>query len=158
MFRAAVLLLAASLATAQEPPSRLAAYRGRVVGVFDLNTGAPIEGAEVIDLASGTKALTTSTGTVSLFYLPDGGSVVRIRRLGYTATTQFIAISPSDTVPLTLLMTPTATMLPAVITKDSARHTSRRGCGSSRSDERRASGISLPKTTCERVTPARCPT
>lgn len=122
MFRAAVLLLVASLAAAQEPASRLAAYRGRIVGVFDLNTGAPIKGVEVIDLASGTRALTTTTGTVSLFYLPDGGSMVRIRKLGYTAITQFIAISPSDTVPPTLLMTPTATMLPAVITKDSAQH------------------------------------
>jgi hypothetical protein len=122
MLRVATLLLAASLAAAQESAPKLAAYRGRIVGVYDLNTGAPIEGVEVVDVASGTKAMTTATGTVSLVYLPDGGSTVRIRKLGYTPITQFIAISPSDTVPLTLLLTPTTTVLPAVVTRDSARH------------------------------------
>ena len=116
------LLVVASLAAAQEPAPKLAAYRGRIVGVYDLNTGAPIEGVEVVDVASGTKAMTTATGTVSLAYLPDGGSTVRIRKLGYTPITQFIAISTSDTVPLTLLLTPTTTVLPAVVTMDSAPH------------------------------------
>jgi hypothetical protein len=122
VLRVGALLVVASLAAAQQPAPKLAAYRGRIIGVYDLNTGAPIEGVEVLDVASGTKALTTATGTVSLAYLPDGGSTVRIRKLGYTPITQFIAVSPTDTVPLTLLLTPNVTVLPAVVTKDSAPH------------------------------------
>src|SRR5439155_25841933 len=98
-------LLAASPAAAQQPVTPLAPYRARIVGVFDVNTGAPIEGAEVMGVASGTKAMTTATGTVSLVFLPDGGSQVRIRKIGYAALTRFIAISPSDTTPLTLILT-----------------------------------------------------
>jgi hypothetical protein len=113
-------LFAASLAAAQQAGAPAVSYRARIVGVFDFNTGAPIEGADVADMTSGTVALTTRTGTVSLAFLPDGGSTVRIRKLGYTVITRFIAISPVDTVPLTLMMTPTATILPAVVTNDSA--------------------------------------
>lgn len=112
------LLIAASLAAAQQAGT--AAYRARVIGVFDFVSGAPIEGADVTDMTSGTVALTTRTGTVSLAFLPDGGSTVRIRKVGFTSISQFIAISPADTVPLTLMMTPTTTVLPAVVTSDSA--------------------------------------
>jgi hypothetical protein len=114
------LLLTASLAAAQQTGTSVASYRARVVGVFDFNTGAPIEGAEVVDMMSGTVAVTTRTGTVSLAFLPDGGSTIRIRKVGYAPISQFVAISPADTVPLTLMMTPTTTMLPAVVTSDSA--------------------------------------
>jgi hypothetical protein len=114
------LLLVASIGSAQQAGAPLASHRARIVGVFDFNTGAPIEGVEVTDMASGTMALTTRTGTVSLAFLPDGGSTVRVRRIGYTAITQFVAISPADTVPLTLMLTPTTTVLPTVVTKDSA--------------------------------------
>ena len=158
MLRVAALLLVASVAAAQQPAARLAAYRARIIGVYDLNTGAPIEGAEVLDVASGTKALTTPTGTVSLAYLPDGGSTVRIRKLGYTPITQFIAISPADTVPLTLLLAPTATMLPAVVTKDSARHYVSPGLREFEERRRADSAISSPRTSFARATIARCPT
>ena len=114
------LLLVASIASAQQTGAPAAPYRARIVGVFDFSTGAPIIGAEVTDMASGTMALTTRTGTVSLAFLPDGGSTVRVRKVGYTPITQFMAISPADTVPLTLMMTPTTTVLPTVVTRDSA--------------------------------------
>ncbi len=97
------------------------AYRYRVLGVFDEQTGDPIEGVEVSDVLSGNKSLTTTTGTVSLLFLPDGGSMVRLRKVGYEVQTFPVSISPSDTTPLTIVMS-RATQLPTVVVTDSAPH------------------------------------
>lgn len=82
----------------------LPAYRYRLLGVFDRDTGEPIEGAEVTDMASGTHAATSETGTVSLIFLPEGGSPVRITKPGYDELTIAVDISASSNVPITLLM------------------------------------------------------
>ena len=127
---AVVALLAGAVAApAQNPPAPTRtdttsarannAYRFRVLGVFDEQTGDPIEGVEVSDVLSGNRSLTTSTGTVSLLFLPDGGSMVRLRKVGYEVQTFPVSISPSDTTPLTIVMS-RATQLPAVVVKDSA--------------------------------------
>jgi hypothetical protein len=81
------------------------AFRARLVGVFDDSTGEAIIGAEVADSASGTFARTTSTGTVSLAFLPLGTSTLRIRKAGYVDLLLPVSISPRDTLPLTLLLT-----------------------------------------------------
>jgi TonB-dependent receptor-like protein len=96
------------------------AYRNRLAGVYDGATGATIEGASVTDLKSGTLARTTKTGTVSLSFLPDGGSLVEVRKVGYLPVSQFVAITPSDTAPVTFVLSPSVTSLPAVVTRDSA--------------------------------------
>ncbi len=108
------LCFAASVAGSQTP-----SYRHRILGVFDAASGEPIEGAEVSDALSKTTALTTKTGTVTLAFLPEGGSLVRIRKIGYATQMMMVAISPADTVPLTVLLT-TAQTLPTVVTTDSA--------------------------------------
>jgi hypothetical protein len=117
------LLAAASLAKAQQSGAPSASYRARVMGVYDVLTGLPIEGAEIVDLKTGTLAITTKTGTISLAFLPDGGSTVRVRKMGYIAITRFMAISPDDTVPITLMLEQTPTALATVTTKDTTSGT-----------------------------------
>jgi hypothetical protein len=81
-------------------------YRRRLLGVYDAATGSPLSGVEVSDTLSGLHALTTATGTLSLFYLPDGGAPLRVRKSGYADTTFFARISARDTMPITLVLLP----------------------------------------------------
>ena len=106
-------------ATARDSLS-LPAYRARVLGVFDATTGAPVADADVIDVLSGASARTTSTGTVALVFLPDGGGLVRTRKLGYEEQTMIVAISPADTVPVTVVLQPVV-KLPEVVTTGTPR-------------------------------------
>ena len=105
----------------QTPAGPAAAYRGRLLGVYDAENGNPVEGVRVSDVLSGTSAMTTATGTVSLVFMPDGGGLVRLQRIGYQTQTTFVSITPRDTTPVTLTMQ-RVTQLPTVVTTDSAPH------------------------------------
>lgn len=114
---------------AQQPPADSThhkavnyAYRYRFLGVYDAATGNPVEDAEVRDVLSGTTAMTTKTGTVSLMFLPEGGGLVRVRKLGFEPQTFMVSISPTDTAPVTVVLvrTTAAQSLPTVIVRDSA--------------------------------------
>lgn len=83
---------------------KLEAYRYRILGLFDGDTGAPIEGAEVRELATGTAAITSATGTVSLAFMRDGGGPVVLSKAGYKADIVTVAISPRDTTWLTFIL------------------------------------------------------
>lgn len=107
----------ATVALAQNP---VPAYRNRLLGVFDERSGDPVEGAEVEDVLGKTTALTTKTGTVTLAFLPEGGGMIRIRKIGYNSQTMVVVISPADTVPITVLLSAAGTVLPKVVTTDSA--------------------------------------
>lgn len=110
-------------AAAQTPAAAKAAgvpvHRLRVLGVFDADSGEPLEGVEVTDALSGMKSLTTNTGTVSLLFLPEGGSLIRLRKIGYEIQTMPVSISPADTQPITAILKRTV-VLPTVQVKDAA--------------------------------------
>src|SRR5436305_11035755 len=70
--------LCAAPVRAQQKTDTIPAYRNRILGIFDVLTGQPIEGVLVKDILNKTSSLTTKTGTVGLFFLPDGGAFVSI--------------------------------------------------------------------------------
>ena len=84
--------------------AKLPPYRQRLLGVFDDATGEPIEGARVIDEATGTYTTTSASGIVSLVFLPEGVSSLRIIRVGFEDLTLSMQIAPNLTTPLTLVM------------------------------------------------------
>lgn len=100
--------------------SRPAARPSRLLGAFDLNTGAAIEGAKVTDFSTGSYVMTSRTGTASLAFLPEGGGYVTVTKIGYEAWMQFVKVTPSDTSPITIVLKPTTTVLPEVVTRDTA--------------------------------------
>jgi hypothetical protein len=91
-----IVLVAPCVMAQQGSAAPVAAYRGRLLGVYDGETGNPVEGVRVSDVLSGTSAMTTATGTVSLAFVPDGGGLVRLQRLGYETQTTFVSISPRE--------------------------------------------------------------
>ena len=116
--------LTAGVAQAQVPVKAdtsiaLPLWRMRILGVYDDRTGEPVEGADVIDISTGNSAKTTSTGTVALAFIPEGGGLVRIRKIGYELQTMMVSISPADSLPLTVILRK-AEQLAAVNVVDSA--------------------------------------
>jgi len=95
---------AARPAPAESAVVAFPSWRVRILGVFDNDTGESVEGVEVVDVLTGTKATTTKTGTVSLAFLPEGGSEIRVQKAGYKPITIEVLISPRDTVPITLTL------------------------------------------------------
>jgi hypothetical protein len=90
-----------------------------LIGVYDAVSGDPVEGVTVLDLGSGLSSATTATGTVSLLYLPDGGGLVRLQKVGYQPVTMRVAIGPTQTTPLTVVME-RVTQLPEVVSKSTS--------------------------------------
>jgi hypothetical protein len=102
-------------AFAQQRDTTMVRTRARVLGVFDRQTGEPIEGVEVNDNASGFTALTTRTGTVALLLTDTLGTLVRIKKVGYTPQTIMVGTAFKDTVPLTIDMRRTGQLLETVV-------------------------------------------
>jgi hypothetical protein len=82
--------------------------RGRLLGVFDERTGAPIAGGVVTDSATGTSAATTATGTISLGFLTGAAAALRVDKPGYGDSTLHVTLAPADTTPITLVLRPRA--------------------------------------------------
>lgn len=82
----------------------LARYRFRVLGVYDGESGEPLNDVEVRDAATGAAARTTPTGTVSLFFVPEGPATLTLHHAGFVDTTVTLTIAPADTVPVTAVL------------------------------------------------------
>jgi hypothetical protein len=134
-----ILVAATAPILASAQTSGLPAYRLRILGVFDARSGEAVEGAEVIDMLGKVTAKTTTTGTVTLSYLPEGQTLLRIRKVGFEVTTMLVSISPDDTIPVTVLLKPAAQVLPTVFTTDSSV-TTRIAPGLRDFEQRRARG------------------
>ena len=91
-----------SYVVGQKP--RIAAFRNRLLGLYDDHNGEPLVGAVVLNTGNGDRVQTSSTGTVSLAFLPEGKSTLRISKPGYRDFSFEINISPADTIPLTLVL------------------------------------------------------
>ena len=87
--------------------------RGRLLGVYDATTGDPVAGADVIDVLTGDHALTTATGTVSLWFLRANGSMVRVQKIGYKPWQSIV--DPRDTMPVTVVLEHAIAELPTVL-------------------------------------------
>jgi hypothetical protein len=85
-------------------PEGFAAYRHRILGVFDGDGGAPLAGVLVLDVNTGVRTVTPETGAVSLWFLPEGSSTLRLTKGGYAEKMISVSIAASDTVPITLLL------------------------------------------------------
>lgn len=136
-------LLAVAFAGARAQDSTkvplLRVYHGRIIGVYDDATGEPIEGVEVRDIFTGLSALTTATGTVSLFFVDTTGGVISFRKVGYQPLTMPIANSLADTTPVALTLTRVGAVLATVVTSDSSPHY--RSPGLQGFEERRRNGM-----------------
>src|ERR1043165_9744358 len=110
------LLLSAGVVAGAQSAANLPKYRYRLLGVYDADTGLPIAGAKGPEVASGSSVMTSETGTVSLFFVVDGGGYVAIRKLGYEAWQGFVRITAADTAAITLILRESTTELPTIVT------------------------------------------
>jgi len=76
----------------------------RLLGVYDEESGAALADVSVTDSASGTTALTTATGTISLGFVSNPTASLRIHKLGYVDQVISVRMSEPDTLPITLVL------------------------------------------------------
>jgi TonB-dependent Receptor Plug Domain len=88
---------------------------GRLIGVFDSESGRPVEEVQVRDVFSGVYVLTTATGTARMAFLTFRGAaaIVQLRKIGYEP--KQLVLSRGDTTPITETME-RVTTLPTVVT------------------------------------------
>src|SRR5262249_51305736 len=91
-------------ASPRDSATTVPAYRYRLLGVFDESTGDPVAGAHVTDTRTGDYVTTTETGTISLIFLPEGKSQLKITKPGYQDLDVTVDIGPTATTGLTLVM------------------------------------------------------
>ncbi|HEY5219341.1 MAG TPA: hypothetical protein VIJ16_06020 [Gemmatimonadaceae bacterium] len=126
---AALVLVAPRAAHAQagsgpaaaKPDSAHPTVRVRLIGVFDEQSGDPIENADIRDMISGFTVRTTKTGTAALFLMDTTGTVLTIKKLGYHQAIAAITTAYTDTTPITTtLLRMGESLAPVIIAGDRA--------------------------------------
>lgn len=109
---AAMVLFAGSAASLHAQ----VAHAVRMIGVYDAQTGEPIQGVQVRDAFSGSTVVTSSTGTARLDFITYRGlaAIVELRKLGYEAKQVVVA---QDTASITELLTHATQLAPIVTTE-----------------------------------------
>ncbi|HYD52280.1 MAG TPA: carboxypeptidase regulatory-like domain-containing protein [Gemmatimonadaceae bacterium] len=111
--RSSIVMLAIVLVAAV--PADAAAQRSvLLVGVGDAETGAFVEGAEVIVKGVGRRARTDAMGQARIPALPAGQHVVEVRRIGYAPLTAPVLLAERDSTDMVMMVMPEANRLPAV--------------------------------------------
>ena len=90
--------------------------RLRLIGVYDEETGEPLESVDVTDFFSGITSRTTKTGTTALILSGTSSTFIRIKKVGYQPITLPIRNRLADTTPITATLIRAGHVLPAVIT------------------------------------------
>lgn len=86
----------------------------RILGVLDEQSGEPVVDAVVTDAITGDHALTTRTGTVSLWFVKAKGSIVQVRKLGYEPWSS--VVDPTEATPITVVLKRLPVLDPVVTT------------------------------------------
>src|SRR5512146_190090 len=97
------LVIIPSVVSAQAPAAAPRVRPGRLIGVYDAQSGAPLDDVTVTNTLNGLSAKTTSTGTLSLFFVDTAAGLLRLTKIGYQPLTLLVANSDADTIPETLL-------------------------------------------------------
>lgn len=114
---AGVLLAPLREVRAQQTTPPIQVVPGRLLGVFDAETGEPLAGARVLNVSNGLSVETTVSGTVSLFFVDTVGGLLRITKLGYDPEMLLVANSTRDTVPLTVVLSRQGQLLQTVVSR-----------------------------------------
>ncbi|HJU68419.1 MAG TPA: TonB family protein [Gemmatimonadaceae bacterium] len=111
----ALALTPASL-RAQQPSAR-----GTVAGMVRDSSGAGIAGAEITIVGTNLRAHTNAQGEFRLTNVPAGTLTVGVRRLGFIPTVASIAIAANEAAAMSVIVTPLAQSLAAVIVRGNRR-------------------------------------
>ncbi len=118
--------VARSQATPQGAPPTARANTPRLLvraaGVFDGDSGDPVEGVELRDMLTGRVVTTSHVGVAALVFADTTRTIIALRKVGYAPHVQIVTTSPRDTTPLTLVIYRTSQRLPTVVVTDSSIH------------------------------------
>lgn len=111
-----------SLLASSDPA--LPAYRRRSIQVEDSTSSTPLAGVEVIDVsAQRTLGSTGESGRVGLASLPEGTTLLRVRKPGFAQRVIAFDISPRDTTPLVVRLQHVEQLATVTVTASMASRT-----------------------------------